>query len=79
MPWILLMFFDELSPLFQEFLQKPLAFMGGFTSGIFRLNLSDDPVKSWLEKETGQPVSATSGTGFDGSNNGGGPQSIDID
>lgn len=72
------MFFDELSPLFQEFLQKPLAFMGGFTSGVFRLNLSDDPVKSWLEKETGKPVSDAASS-FDGSQNGGGPQSISID
>jgi hypothetical protein len=72
------MFLDELSPLFQEFLQKPLAFMGGFTSGLFRLNLGDDPVKSWLEKETGKPGSASSSTDFNG-NNGGGPQSISID
>ncbi|WP_110986969.1 hypothetical protein [Acaryochloris thomasi] len=72
------MFFDELSPLFQEFLQKPLAFMGGFTSGVFRLNLADDPVKSWLEKETGKPVSDTAASNFDSSKNGG-PQSISID
>lgn len=73
------MFFDELSPLFQEFLQKPLAFMGGFTSGVFRLNLADDPVKSWLEKEAGQPFSSPSDSGFGNGNNGGGPQSISID
>ncbi|MGF1600640.1 MAG: hypothetical protein ACFCU8_01255 [Thermosynechococcaceae cyanobacterium] len=72
------MFFDELSPLFQEFLQKPLAFMGGFTSGVFKLNLGDDPVKSWLETETGKPVSVSSND-FNSGNNGGGPQSINID
>ncbi len=73
------MFFDELSPLFQEFLQKPLAFMGGFTSGVFRLNLEDDPVKSWIEKEAGQPFSSSSDSGFGNGSNGGGPQSISID
>lgn len=71
------MFFDELSPLFQEFLQKPVAFMGGFASGLFRLNLGDDPVKSWLEKEGGKPYTESS-AGFNSSQNGG-PQSISID
>ncbi len=72
------MFFDELSPLFQEFLQKPVAFLGGFASGVLRLNLGDDPVKSWLENESGKPVS-TPAPDFDSSQNGGGPQSISID
>ncbi len=47
------MFIDELSPLFKEFIQHPVSFVGGFCSGILRLNLADDPVKSWLNTQTG--------------------------
>lgn len=48
------MFIDELTPIFKEFTQHPLSFMGGFVSGVLRLNLADDPVKSWLEEQTGK-------------------------
>ncbi len=44
------MFIDELSPIFKEFAQYPVSFMGGLFSGVFRLSLTDDPVKSWLDK-----------------------------
>jgi len=40
------MFLDELTPIVKELFQQPVAFLGGFCSGVFRLNLSDDPVKS---------------------------------
>jgi hypothetical protein len=72
------MFLDELSPIFKELTQQPVAFLGGFFSGVFRLNLSDDPVKSWLDKQTGT-TSYTAGT--PGSENGktSGPQSISIE
>ncbi|MEB3337549.1 MAG: hypothetical protein VKJ46_08815 [Leptolyngbyaceae bacterium] len=50
------MFMDELKPFFQEFTQQPVAFLGGFFSGLFRLNLSDDPVKSWLDQQAGAPA-----------------------
>lgn len=72
------MFLDELTPVFKELLQQPVAFLGGFCSGAFRLNLSDEPVKSWLERQTGSSV--YSATSFD-SDNGktGGPQSISIE
>lgn len=67
------MFFDELTPLFKELTQQPVAFMGGLFSGLLRLNLSDDPIKSWLDKQSGSSVySATT-------RNGNGPQSISID
>ncbi|HEY9610810.1 hypothetical protein [Allocoleopsis sp.] len=72
------MFLDELSPIVKELTQQPVAFLGGFFSGVFRLNLADDPVKSWLDQQTGSTTytSATSG-----SENGktSGPQSISIE
>ncbi len=48
------MFLNELTPIFREFTQHPLSFMGGFVSGALRLNLAEDPVKSWLEEQLGQ-------------------------
>lgn len=72
------MFLDELTPIFKEFSQQPVAFLGGLFSGVFRLNLLDDPVKSWLDKQAG----STTYTGVaSGSDNGktSGPQSISIE
>jgi len=73
------MFLDELSPVLRELTGHPVAFLGGLASGLMRLNLSDDPVKSWLRQ---QGVTSTSDPGFgpNGSqNNGGGPQTIAIE
>ncbi|MBW4609513.1 MAG: hypothetical protein KME22_20485 [Hassallia sp. WJT32-NPBG1] len=72
------MFLDELSPIFKQFTQHPGSFMGGFFSGILRLHLADDPVKSWLNQQLG---STTFGTTTSQAHNGrtSGPQSIDID
>jgi hypothetical protein len=67
------MFIDELQPVVKEFIQQPVAFMGGFVAGALRLNLSEDPLKSWLDK---QGISTYSS---DDSGNGGGPQSITIE
>ena len=71
------MFLDELAPIFREMTQQPMSFLGGFFSGVLRLNLSDDPVRSWLDQQVGSAPSST-GTQI---NNGksGGPQSITID
>ena len=70
-------FLDELTPLWQEFSQQPVAFLGGFLSGVFRLNLSEDPVKSWLDQQAG---STTTSSTFGGNNgNSGAPKSISID
>jgi hypothetical protein len=70
------MFLDELSPFVQELLGHPTAFLGGFASGLLRLSLTDEPVKSWLSR---QGVAAT-GTGVASHHhNGGGPQTIAID
>lgn len=54
------MFLDELAPIFKELMQHPLSFMGGFASGALRLNLADDPVKSWLDEQLGQNSNLTS-------------------
>ncbi len=68
------MFFDELTPILKELTQQPVAFMGGLFSGLLRLNLSDDPVKSWLDKQGGTSTYPTA------THNGkSGPQSISID
>ncbi|MCT7950454.1 hypothetical protein NG798_11690 [Ancylothrix sp. C2] len=71
------MFLDELNPVFKEFVQNPAAFLGGFVSGVLRLNLSDEPVKSWLEQQTG--TSSSSYTTGPETNGNSGPQSISID
>ncbi|MEM9904275.1 MAG: hypothetical protein AAF921_04540 [Cyanobacteria bacterium P01_D01_bin.44] len=67
------MFLDELTPIVKEMLSQPVAFLGGFASGLLRLNLSDDPVKSWLDKQadgdTSMPKTAPPK----------GPQTISID
>lgn len=64
-------------PVLKELSQQPVAFLGGFFSGLFRLNLADDPVRSWLDQQAGIPSSPGSTTSV---NNGkSGPQSISID
>ncbi|MFB8790529.1 MAG: hypothetical protein U7123_17165 [Potamolinea sp.] len=72
------MFLDELTPVFKELTQQPVAFLGGFFSGVLRLNLSDDPVKSWLDEQTGSTGYTASTTGSDNGKSTG-PQSISID
>lgn len=72
------MFLDELTPIFQEFTQQPVAFLGGLFSGVFRLNLSDDPVKSWLDEQAGATAYTTTTTGSDNGKTDG-PQSISIE
>ena len=69
------MFVDELTPFMRELARQPVAFCGGFFSGLFRLDLSEDPVKSWLNKQGAMPTAASS-TRVD---NSAGPQSIDIE
>ncbi|MFM7366050.1 MAG: hypothetical protein ACKO11_16440 [Cuspidothrix sp.] len=72
------MFISELSPLFQELAQHPVSFLGGFVSGVLRLNLNEDPVKSWLDKKGCGNCSSSVSTE---ANNGKatGPQQITID
>ncbi|HYW18448.1 MAG TPA: hypothetical protein VE956_03885 [Nodularia sp. (in: cyanobacteria)] len=72
------MFIDELSPIFKELTKHPVSFMGGFFSGVLRLNLKDDPVKSWLDKQINSTGYATSS--HDAHNGKAtGPQQISID
>ncbi|ARV62166.1 hypothetical protein BZZ01_29200 [Nostocales cyanobacterium HT-58-2] len=77
------MFFDELSPIFKQFTQHPVSFLGGFVSGLLRLNLADDPVKSWLSQQLGSSTHTTSSTttATTEAHNGkaSGPQSINIE
>lgn len=72
------MFVDELTPIFKELTRQPMAFLGGLVSGVFRLNLADDPVKSWLDQQAGTSTPSTfNHSTSNGRNNG--PQSISID
>jgi hypothetical protein len=69
------MLLNELTPIFKELTKEPAAFCSGFISGALRLNLTDDPVKSWLEKQAGfTPTGSQTG-----SSDRQRPQSIDID
>ena len=47
------MFLSELQPLLEESLRQPIAFLGGLTSGLLRIDLDHDPVKSWLNEQLG--------------------------
>ncbi|MEA5619006.1 hypothetical protein VB711_14310 [Cronbergia sp. UHCC 0137] len=71
------MFIEELSPIFKELVHHPVSFLGGLVSGALRLNLADDPVKTWLD----QHLSSCSTTSTPGVQNGkaSGPQQISID
>jgi hypothetical protein len=61
---------DELKPIFQELTVQPVAFMGGLVAGFLRLDLNEDPLRSWLGTQglsrTPKPKSTA-------------PQSISID
>lgn len=69
------MFVDELTPFVRELARQPVAFCGGFFSGLFRLDLSEDPVKSWLTKQGATPTASNTAQ----MPNPKGPKSIDID
>lgn len=73
------MFLDGLTPVLNEFTRHPVAFLGGFFTGLLRLNLDDDPVRSWLDQQSGD--SKTGGSATPGTSNGKseGPQSISIE
>jgi hypothetical protein len=69
------MFLTELTPAIQELTHHPVAFLGGFFSGMFHLKLDDEPLKGWLER---QGVD-THPDQMKSDKNGSGPQSISID
>ncbi len=64
----------ELKPIFNEFVEQPVAFFGGLVSGFLKLDLQQDPLKGWLEKQGATPTTTVSST-----INNDGPQSISID
>ena len=70
------MFLTELSPIAQKLLQQPIAFAGGFCSGLFKLKLNEEPLSVWLEEQGYNPEGGNNG-GSNSNNNG--PQSISID
>ncbi|AFY72186.1 hypothetical protein Syn7502_00011 [Synechococcus sp. PCC 7502] len=63
---------DELKPILQELTLQPTAFLGGLVAGFLRLDLNEDPLKTWLSQ---QGVATKSTTTPKQS----GPQSISID
>lgn len=69
---------DEISPLLKELTAHPVSFLGGFVTGVLRLNLNDDPVRGWLDKQSG-PSSKPPSSGNGSGSNGSGPQTINID
>lgn len=71
------MFVDELSPLFKKFTQHPVSFLGGFFSGVLRLNLTEEPVKSWLDQQISPNYTSSNTRPHNGAVSG--PQSISID
>ena len=69
------MLFNELTPILKELTQEPVAFCSGFISGALRLNLTEDPVKSWLEKQAGFTPTNNPNSSSDTKR----PKSIDIE
>ena len=69
------MFLSELTPVLQKLLQQPLAFTGGFVSGVFKLNLNEKPLSDWLAKQ-GYNTIETNSSDRNSQNK---PQSISID
>lgn len=70
------MFLTELTPALQKFIQQPVAFAGGFVSGILQLKLNEEPLSQWLEQQGyNSVVNNNSAT----PNNSDRPQSINID
>jgi hypothetical protein len=69
-------FLDELTPFLQELSRQPVAFVGGIVSGALRLNLEEDPVKSWLAQQAGKAETTPPSDNPPPSD---GPQKISID
>ncbi|MGF1541737.1 MAG: hypothetical protein ACFCU5_15030 [Pleurocapsa sp.] len=68
------MFLSELAPVWQKLMQQPLAFTGGFVSGIFKLKLDEQPLSDWLTQQGYTPVESPSDRHSQNK-----PQSISID
>lgn len=61
---------DELKPILHELTQNPTAFLGGLVAGFLRLDLNEDPLKTWLGQQGVAPTPTQKKSG---------PQSISID
>jgi hypothetical protein len=72
------MFLTELAPAFQKLIQQPVAFASGFVSGVLHLNLNEEPLSQWLEKQGYDAVSNNS-PNSSAANKSDRPQSILID
>lgn len=70
---------DELSPLLRALSEQPTGFLGGFFAGLFRMNLTEDPVKGWLTEQIRKDSIPVSATVTNSNGNGRGPQAIAID
>jgi hypothetical protein len=70
------MFLTELAPLLRDCLAQPIAFVGGIAAGALRLNLQDEPVRTWLARQGGANPTGTAPTDM---NSGDGPTTITID
>ncbi|NJK36538.1 MAG: hypothetical protein HC825_10995 [Oscillatoriales cyanobacterium RM1_1_9] len=68
---------DELKPIIDGLTREPVAFLGGLFSGFLKLNLYDEPVKSWLDQQGTVVPTASASTDQQKRNDG--PQSISID
>lgn len=71
------MFVTELTPIFKQLAQHPVSFLGGFFSGMLRLNLSDEPASSWMNQQLGTTYTSVNTQNQNGKTTG--PQSISID
>jgi hypothetical protein len=69
------MLLNELKPFLTELTKEPVAFCSGFVSGLLRLDLNADPVKTWLERQGATPSQANTSNPNDERS----PQSIDIE
>jgi hypothetical protein len=65
---------DELKPILQELTIQPTAFLGGLVAGFLRLDLNEDPLKTWLSQQGVVSTTANAATSKKS-----GPQSISID
>jgi len=69
------MFLTELAPAFQTLIQQPIAFASGFVAGVLHLNLNEEPLSQWLEKQGYNSLNNNTAS----SNSSDRPQSIKID
>lgn len=70
------MFITELAPVLQKFIQQPIAFTGGFFSGVLQLKLNEEPLSKWLAEQGYAASNINTGASRNGNDK---PQSISID